>query len=84
MALRLDRVVRRHVGGSGSTTSQDRWPHICLLESAVFLGNPFLGADPYPDVHEKAAALAHSLIRNHRHGGDKHLLQLQRLAAASR
>jgi death-on-curing protein len=37
-----------------------------LLESAVFRPQQsFLGADPYPDGHEKAAALAHSLIRNH-------------------
>lgn len=37
-----------------------------LLESAVFRPQQaFLGADPYPDVHAKAAALAHSLVRNH-------------------
>lgn len=37
-----------------------------LLESAVFRPQQtFLGADPYPGIHEKAAALAHSLIRNH-------------------
>ena len=46
-----------------------------LLESA--LGRPqatAFGADAYADIHEKAAALLHSLARNHALvDGNKHL-----------
>lgn len=37
-----------------------------LLESAVLRPQTtVLGVDAYPDIHAKAAALMHSLIRNH-------------------
>jgi death-on-curing protein len=37
-----------------------------LLESAVLRPQTAIGElDAYPSVHEKAAALMHSLIRNH-------------------
>lgn len=37
-----------------------------LLESAVLRPQTTIGgADAYPSIHEKAAALMHSLIRNH-------------------
>ena len=37
-----------------------------LLESAVLRAQQSVfGADAYPDIHSKAAALLHSLIRNH-------------------
>ena len=43
-----------------------RTPEISLLESA--LARPqatVFGADAYPGIHGKAAALLHSLVRNH-------------------
>lgn len=45
-------------------------PNLCtdrnLLESAVFRPQMTVGGeDAYPDVHRKAAALFHSLVRNH-------------------
>jgi death-on-curing family protein len=60
-----DEVVSRIWAGSDPTSKgelRDRG----LLESA--LGRPFqsvFGEDAYPDVHQKATALFHSLIANH-------------------
>lgn len=49
-----------------SFVGRDQLRDLGLLESAVFRPQQaFMGADPYPDVHAKAAALVHSLIRNH-------------------
>lgn len=51
---------------NASFVGPDQLRDFGLLESAVFRPQQaFLGADPYPDAHAKAAALVHSLIRNH-------------------
>jgi death-on-curing protein len=51
---------------NASFVGPDQLRDFGLLESAVFRPQQaFMGADPYPDAHAKAAALVHSLIRNH-------------------
>ena len=54
-----DQIIKRFGGSSGLRD-------ISLLESAV--GRPqvtFDGVDLYPDIFTKAAALIHSLLKNH-------------------
>jgi death on curing protein len=47
-------------------TGPDALVDFGLLESAVLRPQQtVLGQDAYPDIHTKAAALMHSLIRNH-------------------
>jgi len=56
----LHQVALRAVGDAFAVRDDD------LLESA--LGRPHatvFGADAYPDLHSKAAALMHSLAKNH-------------------
>ena len=61
--LTLEQLLRIADGAAGAeVVVRD----IGLLESA--LGRPcatVFGEDAYPDVHTKAAALLHSLVRNH-------------------
>lgn len=58
--LYLYKEISRQLGGSVGIRDQG------LLESAVYRPQAtFGGQDLYPDLFSKAAALGHSLIRNH-------------------
>jgi death-on-curing protein len=60
--LTVSDVVRLSEAEVGADTLVD----FGLLESAVLRPQQSLaGQDAYPDIHTKAAALMHSLIRNH-------------------
>jgi death-on-curing protein len=60
--LDLDDLL--HIAGRTLGTVEVR--DIGLLESAAARpGSTAFGADAYPSIHEKAAALVHSLARNH-------------------
>ena len=54
------------IGINEQEVGSDRLADFGLLEAAVLRPQQMIfGADAYPDIHTKAAALMHSLIRNH-------------------
>ena len=53
------------IGINEQEVGSDRLADFGLLEAAVLRPQQMIfGADAYPDIHTKAAALMHSLIRN--------------------